>query len=147
MCTLEMGLPLGPVLANDFMIKLETTLIPNLNSKLPSWRCFVDDSISFVEKGSIKFVPDTLNIFHTNIKFTFEEEIDGKIPFLDAMLVSNSDYIVTTVYRKETNINIYLNWNSFGPNNCKWGTLRAVVTRALLIDQVVQGGRWQLLRV
>ena len=59
-----MGSPLGPVLANFFMVKLETNLIPNLNSKLSSWRRFVDHSIYFVKKDSIKFVLDTFNRFH-----------------------------------------------------------------------------------
>ena len=74
-----MGLPLGLFLANMFMVELETTLIPNLSGKLSSWRHFVDDSICFVKKDSIKFVLHTLNNFHNkNIKFTFEEKIDEK---------------------------------------------------------------------
>ena len=74
-----------------------------------------------------------MNHFHKNVKFTFEEEIHGKIPFLDILLVRNNHYINTTVYRKKTNTNIYLNWNSFGPNSWKWGTLRTTVTRAFEI--------------
>ena len=96
-----MGPPLGPLLTNIFMVELETALITNLSSKLSSWRRLVDDSICFVKKDSIKFVLDTLNNFHKNIKFIFEEEIDGKIPFLDTLLVQNNDYIDTTVYRKK----------------------------------------------
>ena len=33
-----MGSLLGPVVANVFMVELETALIPNLSSKLTSWR-------------------------------------------------------------------------------------------------------------
>ena len=50
-------------------------------------RHFLDHSICFVKQDSIKFVLDTLNSFRKNIKFTFEEEIDGKIPLLHALLV------------------------------------------------------------
>ena len=82
-----MGSLLGPVLANVFMIELEIALIPYLSSKLSSWRRFIDDSICFVKKHSIKFVLDILNNFHKNIKFIFEDEIDRKIQFLDALLV------------------------------------------------------------
>ena len=88
--SVAIGSPLGPVLANIFMVELETALIPNLSSKLSSWRCFLDDSICFVKKGSIKFVLDTLDNFHKKIKFKCEEEIDRKIPFLDTLLVQNS---------------------------------------------------------
>ena len=45
-----MGLPIGPVLANIFMVELETELIPNLRSKISSWRRFVDDRVCFVKK-------------------------------------------------------------------------------------------------
>ena len=69
------------------MVELETVLIPNFSSKLSSWRRFVDDSICFVKKDSVKFVLDTLNNFHKNVKFTFEEEIVREIPFLDTLLV------------------------------------------------------------
>ena len=86
-------------------------LIPNHSSKISSWRRFVDDSICFVKKDLIKFVRHILNNFHININFIFEEEIDGKIRFLNALLVRKNHYIDTTVYRKKTNTNIYLNWS------------------------------------
>lgn len=60
----------------------------------------------------------------------FTLEIDGKIPFLDALLVQRNHYIITIVYRKKTNTDIYQNWSSFKPNNWKWGTLETLVTRA-----------------
>ena len=46
------------------------------------------------------------------------------------MLVRNNHFIDTAVYRKKTNANIYLNWNSFGPNSWERGTLRANVTKS-----------------
>ena len=131
-----MGSPLGPVLANVFMDELETALIPNLSSKLSSWRRFFDNSICFVRKDSIKYVLDTLNNFHKNLNFTLEEEIDGKIAFLDALLVRNNHFMDTTVYRKKTSTDIYLNWNSFRPNSWKWGTLKTIVTRAFEICSI-----------
>ena len=36
-----MGSPLGPVLANVFMVKLETALFPNLSSKLSCRKRFI----------------------------------------------------------------------------------------------------------
>ena len=45
--SVAMDSPLDPVLANILIVKLETALIPNLSSKLSSWRCFLDDSICF----------------------------------------------------------------------------------------------------
>lgn len=45
------------------------------------------------------------------------------------MLVRNNHYIDTEVYRKKTNTDIYVNWNSFEPNSWKWVTFRTLVTR------------------
>ena len=42
-----MGSPLGPVLANIFMVELETSVIPNLNDKIKLWKRFVDDTFFF----------------------------------------------------------------------------------------------------
>ena len=77
----------------------------------------------------MKFVLYTLKNFHKNVKFTFEEEIDEEIPFLDTVLVRSNHYIETGVYKKKTSTHIYVNWNSFEPNSWKWGTLRTLVTR------------------
>ena len=40
----EMGSPLGPVLANIFMVELETSVIPNLRNKAKLWKRFADDT-------------------------------------------------------------------------------------------------------
>ena len=49
------------------------------------------------------------------MQFTYEEERDGKIPFLDALLIRKNDAFETAVCRKPTNMGIYLHWNSFAP--------------------------------
>ena len=92
---------------------------------------FLGGTLQYQEERLNQICSSTFNNFHKNINFIFEEEIDGKIPFLDALLVRNNHYIVTTVYRKK--IYIYLNWNSFGPNSWKWSTLITIVTRAFEI--------------
>ena len=57
-----MGSPVVPLLADTFMIELERSLIPNLQ-KLRFWRRYVDDTIRFVEIGSIKYIRSVLNSF------------------------------------------------------------------------------------
>ena len=70
------GSPLDTVLANLFMVKLETALIQNLSGKLS----FGD--VLLCEERHHQIVLDTLNNFQNKkIKFTFEEEIDGRILF------------------------------------------------------------------
>lgn len=69
-----MDLTLGLVLPYAFKVGNENALIPNFSSELCFWTRFVDESICFVKKNSIKFVKDILNNIHKNIKVTFEEE-------------------------------------------------------------------------
>ena len=55
------------------------------------------------------------------------------MPFLVVLLIRNGHFIETKVYRKETNNDICLNWNSFAPNSWKCSTLRTLIKRAYLI--------------
>ena len=82
------GLATRSSVGKSFYGELETVLIPNLRSKLPSRRHFVNDSLCFVKTDFMKFVLDTLNNFCKIIKFVFEKEIDRKILFLDGCSVS-----------------------------------------------------------
>ena len=125
-----MGSPPGPVLANIFMVELERNIIPTLSSDILLWKRYVDDTICFIKLTSINKVLQTLNSYHTNIKFTIEIESENKISFLDVLLIRSNSLISTKVYRKNTNTDIYINWKSFAPNNWKWGTLKTLVTRA-----------------
>ena len=44
-----MGSPLGPVLANIFMVELERNIIPALSNDILLWKRYVDDTISFIK--------------------------------------------------------------------------------------------------
>ena len=68
-----------------------------------------------------------------NIKLTYELEHDGKLPFLDVLLFRKGKKIYTTVYRKATNKDVYLNWDTFAPISWKRSTLKTLIERAYLI--------------
>ena len=111
-----MGSPLGPVLANVFMVYLEETIAPKLQTSMPTWRRYVDDTFTVVKKGKKEEIIEALNSFHPNIKFTHETEKDGLIPFLDVLLKKKQDgTIETTIYRKPTNNNVYIHWQFYAP--------------------------------
>ena len=86
-----MGSPLGPVLANIFMVHLERTMVPQLTGKMSSWYRYVDDTFTFIKDGEIENVRESLNNFHKDIKFTYETEVDGKIHFLDVNVKRKDD--------------------------------------------------------
>ena len=82
-----MGSPLGPVIANIFMVELEELMVPKLAGKMSLWYRYVDDTFTFVRDGEIGNILDILNNFHSNIKFTYEVEKDKKISFLDVQVI------------------------------------------------------------
>ena len=49
------------------------------------------------------------------------------------LLIKTGNNIATTVYRKATTNDIYLNWKSFAPSTWKRGTLKTLVVRSYLI--------------
>ena len=129
-----MGSPLGPVIANIFMSELETITIPLLDKIVQNWKRYVDDTFAFVIQDKIEYVLDKLNSFDENIQFTYEIENENKIPFLDVLIIRNSDdSLSTTVYRKPTNTDLYINWKSHSPIEWKKTTANILIQRAVNI--------------
>lgn len=129
-----MGSPLGPVIANIFMVYLEEKMVRELATKMSSWYRYVDDTFTFIKEGEIEAVQETLNRFHTDINFTYEEEKDGKISFLDVLISRKLDgSFDTEVFRKKTDSSIYINWDAFACRSWKIGTLKGLFRRAFLV--------------
>ena len=64
-----------------------------------------------------------LNEVHHRVKFTREEEIDGKIAFLDVLVHRQDDGTLTTqIYRKPTNTNVILK-----PQSCHDPTIHEAI--------------------
>ena len=130
-----MGSPLGPVIANIFMSQLETELIPELSGKLSVWFRYVDDTFTFLREGDIHYIKSILNGFHQNIKFTHEIEIENQLSFLDVKIKRNSDnHLNTSVFRKETDTNVYVHWKAHAPKSWKIGTLKGLFRRAFVVS-------------
>ena len=84
-----MGSPLDPVLANLFVGFHEKQWLSDFTySIVLLYRRYVDDIIClfYCENDAIKFF-DFLNTRHPNIKFTFVKQVDGKLAFLDILLL------------------------------------------------------------
>ena len=80
-----MGSPLGPLFADIYVNYLEEKLMSQLkNNGLVYWKRFVDDTFAIVKKDAkIDKIIDVLNSFDNCIKFTYEEEVNNSLPFLD----------------------------------------------------------------
>lgn len=124
-----MGSPLGPIIANIFMTKLEQKVIPKLNSMSP-WVRYIDDTFATIDPDYINTTLNTLNNFHPNIKFTHELETNKSLSFLDVTVLRHNSSVETTVFRKPTHNDTYLHWNSFSLKTWKLSTLKSLVLRA-----------------
>ena len=107
--SVAMGSSLAPVLADTFMVELERIVVPTLATHLRFWRRYVDDTICFVKIESIEYILSVINNFLEKIQFTYEIEKDSKLSFLDVEIQGTNETLATTVYRKETNNDMYLN--------------------------------------
>ncbi|XP_072046850.1 uncharacterized protein [Amphiura filiformis] len=90
-----MGSPVSPLAANIFMEHLENIAIATapMECKPKLWKRYVDDILEIVCKDEVNNLTDHLNQADDtdSIKFTFEKEVDGKIPFLDTLIVRRDD--------------------------------------------------------
>ena len=89
------------------------------------WKRYVDDTIAVIKLSSLVNVLSILNSFNQNIEFTYELEQNGKIIFLDLMLIRMNDTLKTTIYRKTTHNGVHPHWNSFAPRTWKRGTVHS----------------------
>ena len=65
-----------------------------------------------------------------SIKFTYEQESEGSLPFLDTLIVRKADgTIKLQVYRKPTHTDLYLNYQSHHPVHQKLGVVRTLMDR------------------
>ncbi|XP_072043191.1 uncharacterized protein [Amphiura filiformis] len=129
-----MGSPVSPIVANLFMEWLEQEAITtaSLDCKPKLWRRYVDDILEIINKDSTQKLTDHLNTTDQsgNIKFTYEEEKEGQIPFLDTLLIRKQDGTVKLlVYRKKTHTDQYLSFKSQHPLHQKLGVIRTLMDR------------------
>ncbi|CAH1277267.1 Hypp9532 [Branchiostoma lanceolatum] len=129
-----MGSPVSPVLANLFMEWLEEQAIATapITCRPKLWKRYVDDVMEIVKRGVQQELTDHLNNTDPtgNIQFTYEEEQNGTLPFLDTLLVRKEDGTVKLlVYRKTTHTDQYLNFQSHHPLHQKLGVIRTLLDR------------------
>ena len=110
----------------------EENIILTLSEDISLWKRYVDDTICFVNSNRISHILESLNNFHSNIRFRTELKKENKIAFLDVLLIRYKDLISTTVYGKKTNTDLYISWMSFSPKNWKLETLKTLVSGRLI---------------
>ena len=77
-----MGSSVSPIVANFCMEEIEE--LAHNQSTLPpkKWFRFVNDIFSIIKRHALTNFYDLLNSIDLHIKFTMEQELDGKLSFL-----------------------------------------------------------------
>ncbi|XP_044766764.1 uncharacterized protein LOC123322809 [Coccinella septempunctata] len=86
--------------------------IPRLTFTLLQVKKFLDDLFCLMPEDRIGEVVDVFDEFDINISFTTEVEVEGRLPFLDVLLVRENQTIITDWYTKPMASGRYLNYYS-----------------------------------
>ena len=132
-----MGSPLGPTLANLFLCHYEEIWLDKcpINFRPVYYKRYVDDIFMlFKDQSDVNKFLRYLNSRHPNIEFSKEEELNGKISFLDIDISKGEGKFITSVYRKDTFSGVYSNFYSFIPREYKKGLLNTLLYRAYRIS-------------
>lgn len=130
-----MGGNLSPVLANLYMEYFESVLLPQIKPVDMIWHRYVDDIFSIWDDswGSFDTFFQKLNSLVPSIKFKVEWEIEGKLPFLDVLVIKGSNVLDFSVYRKPTHSGGYLHFFSNHPDKIKKSVASGLFLRAYRI--------------
>lgn len=108
-----MGNPLSGFLANLFMNDLETTASNTFEYFPRVWKRYVDDVFAvFDTKYNLEKFHLRLNHLSPTIKFTYEIEDKGVLPFLDIRIIRKNSKFEFDIYRKKTHTDRYITSDS-----------------------------------
>ena len=126
-----MGSPVSVVVANLVMEDIEQKALSTFHTPPRFWRRYVDDTCTALPLDVVDSLHQHLNSVDPSIQFTVEKENGGQLPFLDILLSRESDgSISTSVYRKATHTDQYLNFQSHHPVAHKRAVVRTLMCRA-----------------
>ena len=126
-----MGSPLGPSLANAFLIHHEQNWLDRCPLEYRSlyYRRYVDIFVLFKSTNHLKRFQSYLNSCHVNVikkmSFTIETEQNNKIS-LDVNVICEQGKF-TSVYRKPTFGSVYTHFDRFLSNTYKIGMVYTLV--------------------
>ena len=133
-----MGSPLSPGIANIFMEHFEDLAIRTATNQPYLWLRYVDDTFVIWRHGQ-KGLEDFLNHLYSirsSIQFTMEVEQARELPFLDVLVKRNDEEFHTSIFRKPTHTDSYINYQSNHHPATKIATILCLKKRA---ENICQG--------
>ena len=131
-----MGSPLGPTLANAFLVYHEKNWLEHcpVEYRPLYYRRYVDDIfVLFNSAEHLKRFYSYLNSRHPNISFTIENEKDNSMSFLDVNIIREKDKFSPSFHWKPTFSGIYTHFDSFLPSSKKTDLLHTLSYRCFRI--------------
>ncbi|CAH8450356.1 unnamed protein product [Heterobilharzia americana] len=127
-----MGSPISPIVADIFMDSWEDMALRTYNPTPKIWWRYVDDTFTVLKSEHIDSFLTHINSVVNAIQFTYEVENEqGELPMLDCRIKRRIDGgLDTTVYRKPTHSNRYLDFKSSHPVSVKAGLVKCLNNRA-----------------
>ena len=124
---LAMGSPPASHLANGWLSKYDGTI--KGDSKL--FARYMDDILQEIKRGENEITNKLteINALHDNLKFTFERQSNGAIPFLDMLIINNQGNLSSTWYSKPTDTGLILNYHALAPRRYKRSVVSGFVHR------------------
>ena len=123
---------ISPIVANLYMEDFENKAINSAECPPTVWKRYVDDTFVVIEADKKQGFLNHINSVDPFIHFTTEDTgTDGPIPFLDTIVMPQSDgSLLTSVYRKPTHTDQYLQWNSHHHLSGKFSVINTLKHRA-----------------
>ena len=130
-----MGSPVSVTVANLVMEDVEDRALATTNVDVKFWKRYVDDTCVALAANKCEAFLGHLNLVEPTIQFTLERELDGKLPFLDVLLEHHPDgTISTSVFRKSTHTDRYLDYSSHHPLAQRSAVVRTLQHRAEVLS-------------
>lgn len=132
---LGMGNPLSGILADIYLNFKENEIINEIMKVDQSliWLRYVDDIWAKYNSSTTnsQFIVDKCNELSQALKFTKEDEVNGRLNYLDIAMVREKDKIITGVFRKPTTTSHTLNRLSNHPEQHLQAAYRCYINRAI----------------
>ena len=126
-----MGSPVSVVVADLVMEDVESRALTTYPHPPKFWKRYVDDTLCALKTEEVDKFHCHINSIEDTIQFTIEKESESHIAFLDVLISRRPDKtLTTTVYRKPTHTDKYLDFKSNHPIAHKLAVIRTLNHRA-----------------